>query len=454
MTFSLYPPQQAAVDRALSACGRPCRWINTSETGCGKSPMAIAMLRALGARRILIVTPASVRLAWVEQFAKWWPERYPSVGVIALGSEAKSGTKKALAARDWALQCPVQIVSYELSGSAVGPYNAIVFDESHYLQSARAKWSQRAERLLAENKSAHWLHLTATLAPNEPRQAHNQLRLFWPRWGKPSGSGDPNFQFLRRYCLATPSEYAASGFTYGGVNPDTAAELAEEIAKVSTRLTRYDLREYLPRCDVHPLEIDWYDKRTDAQIASAWLDGMVREVSHCGVFCFHIEAANALALELRKTHKNVFVVTGEEDSAARKKVLDSIRELPNAILVASMKSVYIGISLTWIHRFLCLDWFTSPGMLTQFLGRFERLDSMVPSYGNFVVRKGTEQENQALRVTNKIRAINQLTKAGVAEKQIEDLFDRPMTDDEFAAETALLMATQVDGSLLDEDDVF
>lgn len=89
--------------------------------------------------------------------------------------------------------------------------------------------------------------------------------------------------------------------------------------------------------------------------------------------------------------------------------------------------------------------------MLQFLGRFERLDSSIPSRGQFLVRRGTEQENQAFKLVKKIEAINHFGKEGAATAQLRTLFDTEMTEDQFQAELDALVAGYVDTSLTDDD---
>ncbi len=42
--------------------------------GLGKTPQAIAALRQVGARRVLIIAPLATALGWQREFSRWWPD--------------------------------------------------------------------------------------------------------------------------------------------------------------------------------------------------------------------------------------------------------------------------------------------------------------------------------------------------------------------------------------------
>ena len=64
MALTLDPEQQAAVDKMVAEPTRAC--LNASDTGTGKTVMAVELLKALGAKTVLIVGPANpgVRSSW------------------------------------------------------------------------------------------------------------------------------------------------------------------------------------------------------------------------------------------------------------------------------------------------------------------------------------------------------------------------------------------------------
>lgn len=450
--FRLHLPQEAVV-RAVLSGPRPVRAILNADTGCGKTPMAFEIAKALRCVHVLVACPAIVRDAWIQRLNEWWEEG-PWGAPITAGRETKSGSKKALLERDVSYLHPMQVFSYELlANAAASGWDLLVFDEAHYLQSPRSKASQRAMLLRKANPNAHVLELTATLMPNEPKQVWNLLHTLQPGlWGKPTKGGEPDFRFQQRYCLPTPNEYADSGFSYGGANPDTAQELVDRMAPFTYRLTRADLADYLPECDVSPLYVDRADKRETHLLVREWLTSATLEASHAGVFTYHRDEANMLALELSKHFEDVIVITGEEAGAQRRKLLKHIREMPRAILVATMSSVGIGISLSWITRFLSVEWATSPGQMLQLLGRFPRLDTRAPSRGQFLVRRGTEQEDAALTLTRKIEAINLYAKEGAATAQLRQVFADEMTENQFQTELDALMSSYIDTDLVDDDD--
>ncbi|CAK0901861.1 unnamed protein product [Prorocentrum cordatum] len=67
----LQPFQRDGVRRVLQLRGR-C--LLADEMGCGKTPQALAVLAAYEEWPVLVVCPASMRLAWAEEMERWLPE--------------------------------------------------------------------------------------------------------------------------------------------------------------------------------------------------------------------------------------------------------------------------------------------------------------------------------------------------------------------------------------------
>lgn len=149
------------------------------QPGLGKTPTAICFANEIGAKRVLVICPASIRLQWVKRIREWTTMRYPFIIHPILHS--RNGVHPTA---QWT------VVSYDLcrTGSigkrlAEGRYDLVIIDEAHYLKtidshrtraifgggSARdfAPIADRAERILA---------LTGTPLPNRPREAYTLAR--------------------------------------------------------------------------------------------------------------------------------------------------------------------------------------------------------------------------------------------------------------------------------------
>ncbi len=138
------------------------------EQGLGKTIEALATIEADGAYPAIVVCPASLKLNWMRELARWLPAR--SVQIL-------DGNRGAVPAAD------VTVVNYDIVAgrlealTALGP-RAVVLDESHYCKSPRAKRTQAALRLCAAVKRENLvLALTGTPLLNRPPELISQLRI-------------------------------------------------------------------------------------------------------------------------------------------------------------------------------------------------------------------------------------------------------------------------------------
>jgi len=159
----LQPFQWAAVRYALAAR----RTFLADEQGLGKTVEALAALEADGAYPAVVVCPASLKLNWQREAAKWVPHR--SVGLV----EGR-GVVPPVA--------DVVILNYEIVAAhreALGRrgLRAVVIDESHYCKNPKAKRTQ-AVRKLAASVTGEGLRLALTGTPvlNHADELIAQLR--------------------------------------------------------------------------------------------------------------------------------------------------------------------------------------------------------------------------------------------------------------------------------------
>jgi SWI/SNF-related matrix-associated actin-dependent regulator of chromatin subfamily A-like protein 1 len=121
----LYPFQSAGVEYLLIQYAAGRRYLLLADDpGCGKSPTAAVVAKEMGAKKILIICTASLRLNWNKELIRW-------VGVDA--QVHKTGKQKL----DFSESI---ITSYALCGH-LSDYNPdfIIIDECHNLRSATAK---------------------------------------------------------------------------------------------------------------------------------------------------------------------------------------------------------------------------------------------------------------------------------------------------------------------------
>lgn len=145
----LLPFQEDSVYRMLSFLAKTethaC--YNCCEQGLGKTIQAIVALNALQCRRILVLCPAVMRLTWgVQEIPAW--STIPDVKVQVLLSSADKDNIK--------LHNNYVVTSYDLATRldvlnklCVSDYwDAIVYDEAHYLKNYKAKRTKAALKTL------------------------------------------------------------------------------------------------------------------------------------------------------------------------------------------------------------------------------------------------------------------------------------------------------------------
>ncbi|HYV17048.1 MAG TPA: DEAD/DEAH box helicase [Conexibacter sp.] len=161
---TLEPFQWAAVHYALHAR----RTFLADEQGLGKTVEALAALEADDAFPAVVVCPASLKLNWEREAARWLPHR--SVAVI----EGRAAVPRA---------AEIAILNYEVVANhrellALRRPRALVLDESHYCKNPQAKRT-RAVRRLAEAlpRDALRLALTGTPVLNHAEELISQLRV-------------------------------------------------------------------------------------------------------------------------------------------------------------------------------------------------------------------------------------------------------------------------------------
>lgn len=165
MTIPLFPHQE---EGAKFLAAKPRAGLH-DEMGVGKSAQAIAALDRIGAKRIIIVSPAAVREVWAGEFKKF-------ACIPRKLLKAKNIHDLGLWLRG---RADVLLLSYELATKWADKltgdvFDAIIFDEAHYLKSSTAQRTRAMYGTHCDGKNglarwaAHAWALTGTPIPNDP----------------------------------------------------------------------------------------------------------------------------------------------------------------------------------------------------------------------------------------------------------------------------------------------
>jgi SWI/SNF-related matrix-associated actin-dependent regulator of chromatin subfamily A-like protein 1 len=157
------------------------RVLDADEPGLGKTATAIVYGNTIQAQRILVICPASIRLQWLGQIAKWstMGESYKVPNTFAHAvTKGKNGVHPSAA---WT------VVSYELARSPgilaalrQTHYDLLILDEAHFLKTSdarrtRAVFGGGLDPLYHEalcEAATRVVALTGTPLPNRPREAY------------------------------------------------------------------------------------------------------------------------------------------------------------------------------------------------------------------------------------------------------------------------------------------
>lgn len=166
----LWPFQKAGVEYAL----RRNHCLFGDEPGLGKTPQAICLANEIGAKRVLVICPASIRLQWAKMIRRWSTMPWPYVVYPIM--HGKAGVHPDA---NWT------IVSYDLSRSEQiarailkGKYDLLIIDEGHYLKTVD---SLRTQAIFGGGRDRKFDPIvnavgyiavaTGTPLPNRPKEA-------------------------------------------------------------------------------------------------------------------------------------------------------------------------------------------------------------------------------------------------------------------------------------------
>jgi SNF2 family DNA or RNA helicase len=182
-------PEQ--IEGAKFLAERPAALL-ADEPGFGKSAQAIAACDRIGARNILVITTASARINWLNEFKLWsdtkrdgvaWLDTKtktckPGVTVVAWSNVLYSGVYTPLSRFDW---------------------DVVILDESHYAKNITAKRTKIVYGHITPRAKNVWC-LTGTPIPNAPNDLYPMLRACFPKLLE----GASHDSFIKQFCITQP----------------------------------------------------------------------------------------------------------------------------------------------------------------------------------------------------------------------------------------------------------
>ena len=393
MNLREYQLHGADYIRGLSGTGA----LLADDVGLGKTAQA---LKATEGFKTLVVCPAFVKGVWASEATKWCRE---------VNAQILGGCKPYPLDDDNGY---IYIINYnilhEWKDALIGhTFDAVIFDEAHYLSSPDSKRSKAAKAIALS--IPHRIALTATPMTSRPCGLWNIVDTISPgRFGN-------KWAYYKRYCDAKKiqvSDYISKWDINGISNAD---ELRYRLSTFMLRRAKADVSLELPprqrqiiRTDVAPkysLDVAGADKSTYVYALQSAAIGKVKTIaemaaSHVAqgakvvIFCHHRNVAEAIAHETGYD----YIHGGITDRQLR------IDAHPDG-LVATMDAIGVGIDLSYANVGIFAELDYVPSKLIQAEGRIHRYGQHHNVIFQYMVANGTIDDIIANTVINKLEAI-------------------------------------------------
>lgn len=424
------------------------------EMGLGKTIQAIAAINKLGARKVLIVCPATLKLNWKRELEKWLDKERsiqvltttnviidPNVDIVIVNYDLltygaattlgvyKAGREDALGAREGLILS--QILKRKW---AVG-----IFDESHYLKNLKAL---RTKAVLQRDRIAsHCVYkwfLTGTPVLNRPSELYPIFRAVFP---------DVIFPYV------TYTKYAMKfcGGHYDGYKLwDRGASNIEELSRrikragIMLRRLKKDVLTELPDkqyqlvpmigCTTRiamPLiseSMKWIKKlkhqdiggelgeiselrhriaQTKLPLCIEHIRGLLETEEKIVVFAYHSDIIDALA-EAFKGDEAV-VLDGRMSQKAREEAVKSFQESPECrIFIGQIQAAGVGITLTAARTVVFVESSWVPGEIAQAVDRCHRIGQKDSVLAQFLIIEDSIEEHMLATVIDKLKTIEKI----------------------------------------------
>lgn len=339
------------------------------EMGLGKTVQAIATmvsLRNTGAKKFLVVCPASVLPNWCKEIDK--KSEFRSIKVHGYGRQA--------AFDSWAKNGGVAVTTYETLSALKIPaaleYDLLVVDEAHFIKNENAQRSQYVR--LYGSYAKRLLYMTGTALENKVEEMLSLLQVLNPRVA----------------AQASPIAYMSS-----------APKFRQTIAPVYYRRKREDVLTELPDitcsnewCDLMPQEREAYNRAVLAKDRSSirkvsWvtsdlnqsakarrLKEIVEEAGSDGrkvlVFSFYLETIDRV-LELLG-HRCTQPINGSVNVNRRQEIIDEFEKMPaGSVLPAQIQAGGTGLNIQAASVVVICEPQLKPSIENQAISRAYRM---------------------------------------------------------------------------------
>ena len=429
----LHPFQRAGVRYALERR----RTFIADEQGLGKTVQALATLESDGAFPAVVVCPASMKLIWERESARWLPNR--RVAVLS-GRTAESWD-------DATDRAEIVVLNYDILEAhaerllSLQP-RALVLDESHYVKNPRARRTKVAVTLAAQLPAdALRLALTGTPVLNRPDELVAQLRVLdrlkefgsgarLTRRFRAAGSDDRLHWNLRAHCYVRRTKKQ--------VLPQLPAKRQETVPVLLSNEEDYRLAEsdVIAWLQTLPLDLRTMDAKVAAaaraeqlvrlnslrQLAAegklasalAWVEDFMASDEPLVVFAEHV----AIQKAVMERFPAAVHILGRDSAEQRRAAVDEFQDEDGPrLMVCSLKAASQGITLTRASNvaFLELDW--TPARHDQAEDRLHRIGQESAVTAWYLLAPDTIDETMAELLQRKRGLIDAVTDGQVRDEE-------------------------------------
>ncbi len=400
------------------------------EMRLGKTPQVITACDKLGAKRVLVVCPATVKIHWARSFQEW--------GEIPRRIQLVQG-KKATIYND----CDVVIINYDIVWApeikkqllkldfAVG-----VCDESHYLAGKKSKRTtamlSTKDRTPILSRCQYRWFTTGTPVTSRPRELYPILASCAPEVIAPYLSYTA---FTRRYCGGY-----WDGVQWVDKGATNTAELNERLHKnFMLRRLRKDVLKELPT--IHQLipiekkgryleslvakELTWekdvakYQSMGGEEIATVRrelamlkIPEAVKHIKHLltieeklVVFAYHRDVMH----ELHDHLAGSVLVMGGTSLNKRQAAIDKFTDDPKCrVFLGQITAAGVGIDLCSAHNILFVESSWVPGEIDQASDRCSGIKQSLQVTAQYMVIEGSLEEHMLRTVIDKKKKIDSI----------------------------------------------
>lgn len=374
----LYPYQVAGAEWLATRR----RALLADEMGLGKTIQAIRAAEAVGAGRILVVCPASIRRQWVDNLVKH-SRLYRDAVAIEGKALPPPGTSVVMGytaaqsapAMTWLKQHADQ-------------FHVLVFDEAHYLKNMAAA---RTQAFLGRGTPIYsipriWC-LTGTPVLNEPAELYPMLRALANHTLQREPNVENLLNFYRRY-------YRRMDIYRKWQDPINLPELADRVKGFYLRRTVDEVLPELPAVTSTEVKIpvptvpEGLPTATEqleiekAKIPATveYLENLLASVNKVVVICQHRSVLHALSLKIPGP-----VLLGGLSPSEKQSRITQFQESPAIYIQIQVGGVGVDGLQHWANHIVFVGQSWVPGVIDQAVGRLRRIGQRKPVFVHHLV---------------------------------------------------------------------